>query len=72
MDAKLQDKKEKLIKWISSLEDPSVIDQLLSIRKSENAEIDIPDEDKVVEKVKSYKTNPKGLADLERRPNDHK
>lgn len=72
MDAKLQEKKEKLIKWISSLEDPSVIDQLLSIRKSENTEIDIPNEDKVVEKVKSYKTNPEGLVDLERRPNDHK
>jgi len=72
MDAKLQDKKEKLIKWITSLEDPSVIDQLLSIHKSENTEIDVPDEDKVAEKVKSYKTNPEGLVDIERRPNDHK
>lgn len=72
MDAKLKNKKDKLVKWITSLEDPSVIDQLLSIRKSETTEIDVPDEDRVVEKIKSYKTNPEGLVDLERRPNDHK
>lgn len=72
MDAKLKDKKEKLIKWITSLEDESVIEQLLSIRESENTEVLVPDEDKVIEKVKSYRTNPEGLADLERRPNDHK
>jgi len=72
MDAKLKDKKDKLVKWITSLEDHSVIDQLLSIRESENKEIDVPDEDKVVEKVKSYKTNPEGLVDLDKRPNDHK
>lgn len=72
MDSKLKDKKEKLIKWISSLEDQSIIEQLLSIRESENTETLVPDEDKVVEKVKSYESNPEGLVDLERRPNDHK
>lgn len=72
MDAKLKDKKEKLINWITSLEDQSVIDQLLSIYDSENTEILVPDENEVIEKVKSYKNNPEGLVDLERRPNDHK
>lgn len=72
MDAKLKDKKEKLINWITSLEDQSVIDQLLSIYNSENTEILVPDENEVIEKVKSYKNNPEGLVDLERRPNDHK
>lgn len=38
MDINLQTKKNELIQWLTALEDEFVIDQLMNIRKKENAD----------------------------------
>ena len=38
MDINLQTKKNELIQWLTALEDESVIDQLMNIRKKHNTD----------------------------------
>ena len=38
MDKKLQNKKIPLIQWLSTLEDESVIEKIIKLRESENAD----------------------------------
>ena len=57
MDINLQIKKNELIQWLTALEDEFVIDQLMNLRKKENA--DFWNESSIIEQ----KSIEKGIKD---------